>query len=44
MLIGSNILKVVATDSTGPTGSPDLLQPFGTSRKTGTLVVTSRGR
>jgi len=72
VLIGSNILKVVATDSTGPVapmdgtqhrtvtrtaGSdarmsgnleeiplPDLLQLFGTSRKTGTLVVTSEGK
>jgi pSer/pThr/pTyr-binding forkhead associated (FHA) protein len=73
VLIGSNILKVVATDSTGPIGSPmdgvqtraatrsggsdarmsgnleeiplpDLLQLFGTSRKTGTLVVTSEGK
>lgn len=73
VLIGSNILKVVATDSTGPIGSPmdgvqtrtatrtggsdarmsgnleeiplpDLLQLFGTSRKTGTLVVTSQGK
>jgi pSer/pThr/pTyr-binding forkhead associated (FHA) protein len=73
VLIGSNILKVVATDSTGPIGSPmdgvqtrtatrtggsdarmtgnleeiplpDLLQLFGSSRKTGTLVVTSDGK
>jgi pSer/pThr/pTyr-binding forkhead associated (FHA) protein len=73
VLIGSNILKVVATDSTGPVGSsmdgvqtravtrtatsdarmsgsleeiplPDLMQLFGTSRKTGTLVVTSEGK
>jgi pSer/pThr/pTyr-binding forkhead associated (FHA) protein len=72
VLIGSNILKVVATDSTGPIGSPmdgvqtraatrtgsdarmsgnleeiplpDLMQLFGTSRKTGTLVVTSQGK
>jgi pSer/pThr/pTyr-binding forkhead associated (FHA) protein len=73
VLIGSNILKVVATDSTGPIGStmegvqtravtrtatsdarmsgsleeiplPDLLQLFGTSRKTGTLVVSSEGK
>jgi Inner membrane component of T3SS, cytoplasmic domain/Domain of unknown function (DUF4388) len=72
VLIGSNILKVVATDSTGPgtpmdgvqtraatrtttsdarmSGSleeiplPDLLQLFGTSRKTGTLVVSSEGK
>jgi pSer/pThr/pTyr-binding forkhead associated (FHA) protein len=72
VLIGSNILKVVATDSSGPVGSPmdgvqprnptrsggdarmsgsleeiplpDLLQLFGTSRKTGTLVVTSDGK
>jgi hypothetical protein len=70
VLIGSNILKVVATDGTGPVGNPmdavqvarttrqtgsearmsgnleeiplpDLLQLFGSSRKTGTLVVTS---
>jgi pSer/pThr/pTyr-binding forkhead associated (FHA) protein len=73
VLIGSNILKVVATDSTGPVGSamegvqtraatrtatsdarmsgnleeiplPDLLQLFGSSRKTGTLVVSSEGK
>jgi hypothetical protein len=74
VLIGSNILKVVATDGQAPpsdavdqqahlnrgarsTGSdarmsgnleeiplPDLLQLFGSSRKTGTLVVTSDGR
>lgn len=72
VLIGSNILKVVATDSTGPgtpmdgvqtrtaarTGGsdarmsgnleeiplPDLMQLFGSSRKTGTLVVTSQGK
>jgi pSer/pThr/pTyr-binding forkhead associated (FHA) protein len=72
VLIGSNILKVVATDSTGPIAStmdgaqqrgtrtvtsdarmsgnleeiplPDLLQLFGSSRKTGTLVVTSEGK
>jgi pSer/pThr/pTyr-binding forkhead associated (FHA) protein len=73
VLIGSNILKVVATDSTGPIGAPmdgvqtraatrtggsdarmsgnleeiplpDLMQLFGTSRKTGTLVVTSQGK
>jgi pSer/pThr/pTyr-binding forkhead associated (FHA) protein len=73
VLIGSNILKVVATDSMGPIGAPmdgvhtraatrtggsdarmsgnleeiplpDLLQLFGTSRKTGTLVVTSQGQ
>src|SRR5262245_21311572 len=73
VLIGSNILKVVATDSTGPVGAPmdgvqtraatrtggsdarmsgnleeiplpDLLQLFGTSRKTGTLVVSSQGK
>jgi len=75
VLIGSNILKVVATDGQAPvsdvvdqqaqlsragaraTGSdarmsgnleeiplPDLLQLFGSSRKTGTLVVTSEGR
>src|SRR6185295_15466322 len=72
VLIGSNILKVVATDSTGPIGSPmegvqtraartqtsdarmtgnleeiplpDLLQLFGSSRKTGTLVITSEGK
>src|SRR3954464_10652680 len=73
VLIGSNILKVVATDSTGPVGSPmdgvqqrtvtrtatsdarmtgnleeiplpDLLQLFGSSRKTGTLVITSEGK
>ena len=69
VLIGSNILKVVATDSSSPMGStmdsvqtratrsttsdarmsgnleeiplPDLLQLFGSSRKTGTLIVTS---
>ena len=73
VLIGSNILKVVATDATGPIGSPmeavqtravtrtagsdarmsgnleeiplpDLMQLFGSSRKTGTLVVTSDGK
>jgi pSer/pThr/pTyr-binding forkhead associated (FHA) protein len=72
VLIGSNILKVVATDSTGPIGAPmeavqtratrtatsdarmtgnleeiplpDLLQLFGSSRKTGTLVITSEGK
>jgi hypothetical protein len=75
VLIGSNILKVVATDGQAPlsdvveqqanmnragaraTGSdarmsgnleeiplPDLLQLFGSSRKTGTLVVTSQER
>jgi pSer/pThr/pTyr-binding forkhead associated (FHA) protein len=75
VLIGSNILKVVATDGQAPlsdvvdqqahlnrTGAragagdarmsgnleeiplPDLLQLFGSSRKTGTLVVTSDGR
>jgi Domain of unknown function (DUF4388)/Inner membrane component of T3SS, cytoplasmic domain len=75
VLIGSNILKVVATDGQAPlsdvveqqahmnragaraTGGdarmsgnleeiplPDLLQLFGSSRKTGTLVVTSDGR
>jgi pSer/pThr/pTyr-binding forkhead associated (FHA) protein len=73
VLIGSNILKVVSTDSSGPVGAPmdgvqtravtrtagnearmtgnleeiplpDLLQLFGTSRKTGTLVVTSEGK
>ena len=73
VLIGSNILKVVATDATGPIGSPmdgvqtraatrtsgsdarmsgnleeiplpDLMQLFGTSRKTGTLVVSSEGK
>jgi pSer/pThr/pTyr-binding forkhead associated (FHA) protein len=74
VLIGSNILKVVATDGQAPlsdvveqqanmnraaraTGSdarmsgnleeiplPDLLQLFGSSRKTGTLVVTSHDR
>lgn len=75
VLIGSNILKVVATDGQAPlseaveqqahmnragaraTGSdarmsgnleeiplPDLLQLFGSSRKTGTLVVTSQDR
>jgi pSer/pThr/pTyr-binding forkhead associated (FHA) protein len=75
VLIGSNILKVVATDGQSPpselgeqqshmgrpnaraTGSdarmsgnleeiplPDLLQLFGSSRKTGTLVVTSQDR
>jgi pSer/pThr/pTyr-binding forkhead associated (FHA) protein len=73
VLIGSNILKVVATDSTGPIGSPmdgvqtraatrtansdarmtgnleeiplpDLMQLFGSSRKTGTLVVSSEGK
>lgn len=74
VLIGSNILKVVATDGTGgsagsmesmpmhraaarPTAGdarmsgnleeiplPDLLQLFGSSRKTGTLVVTSEGK
>jgi pSer/pThr/pTyr-binding forkhead associated (FHA) protein len=73
VLIGSNILKVVATDSMGPIGSPmdavntraatrtagsdarmsgnleeiplpDLMQLFGSSRKTGTLVVTSDGK
>ncbi len=73
VLIGSNILKVVATDGTSgapgpingvpvnrgtrPTAGdarmsgnleeiplPDLLQLFGSSRKTGTLVVTSDGK
>lgn len=75
VLIGSNILKVVATDGQAPpselgeqqahmsrpgaraTGGdarmsgnleeiplPDLLQLFGSSRKTGTLVVTSNDR
>ena len=73
VLIGSNILKVVATDATGPIGSPmeavqtravtrtagsdarmsgnleeiplpDLMQLFGSSRKTGTLVVSSDGK
>jgi hypothetical protein len=73
VLIGSNILKVVATDGTSnapgpingvpvhrgtrPTAGdarmsgnleeiplPDLLQLFGSSRKTGTLVVTSEGK
>jgi hypothetical protein len=75
VLIGSNILKVVATDGQSPpselgeqqanmsrpgarqTGGdarmsgnleeiplPDLLQLFGSSRKTGTLVVTSNDR
>src|SRR5688572_16106863 len=73
VLIGSNILKVVATEGNQasaspvngvqmprvarPTGSdarmsgnleeiplPDLLQLFGSSRKTGTLVVTSQGK
>jgi len=73
VLIGSNILKVVATDSAAPIGTPmdgvqhrtatrtggsdarmsgnleeiplpDLMQLFGTSRKTGTLVVSSQGK
>lgn len=75
VLIGSNILKVVATDGQAPLSDvveqqaqmnragaraaggdarmsgnleeiplPDLLQLFGSSRKTGTLVVTSDGR
>ena len=74
VLIGSNILKVVATDGAAPLSDaveqahltraasrgtqsdarmsgnieeiplPDLLQLFGSSRKTGTLVVTSQGR
>ncbi len=73
VLIGSNILKVVATDGSVPAGEPmesvqtrtgtrgtgtdarmsgnleeiplpDLLQLFGSSRKTGTLTVTSDGR
>ena len=74
VLIGSNILKVVAIDGSGPaemlepgqinqrpggrsttsdarmSGNleeiplPDLLQLFGSSRKTGTLVVTSQGK
>jgi hypothetical protein len=74
VLIGSNILKVVAIDGSGaaemlepgqinqrPGGRsatsdarmsgnleeiplPDLLQLFGSSRKTGTLVVTSQGK
>ena len=74
VLIGSNILKVVAIDGSAPemalepgqmhqrgggrpstsdarmSGNleeiplPDLLQLFGSSRKTGTLVVTSQGK
>ena len=72
VLIGSNILKVVATDGSVPLGEPmaavhnrasrgtggdarmtgsleeiplpDLLQLFGSSRKSGTLVVTSEGK
>jgi pSer/pThr/pTyr-binding forkhead associated (FHA) protein len=74
VLIGSNILKVVATDGASPLSDaveqahltraasrgtasdarmsgnieeiplPDLLQLFGSSRKTGTLIVTSQGR
>jgi hypothetical protein len=73
VLIGSNILKVVATDGVAPAGAPmdavqatrgsrgtggdarmsgsleeiplpDLLQLFGSSRKSGTLVVTSEDK
>lgn len=72
VLIGSNILKVVATDGTSTAHNPmegghaarhatrtqdarmsgnleeiplpDLLQLFGSSRKTGTLIVTSEGK
>ena len=74
VLIGSNILKVVATDASAPAGAPmdavhmsrggprgtatdarmsgnleeiplpDLLQLFGSSRKTGTLTVTSEDK
>jgi FHA domain-containing protein/uncharacterized protein DUF4388 len=73
VLIGSNILKVVATDGVAPPGAPmdavqatrgsrgtggdarmsgsleeiplpDLLQLFGSSRKSGTLVVTSEDK
>jgi pSer/pThr/pTyr-binding forkhead associated (FHA) protein len=72
VLIGSNILKVVATDGTVSVANPmeavqvnrivprtadarmsgnleeiplpDLLQLFGSSRKTGTLIVSSQGK